>query len=558
MTLSKRLVSYFFALAVMISLLGGVQVYALSAIDGQVSILLARAVAGAGRAGVFSQDVAMHRKLIYELAALVSADLPPARIEAARERVRKAGEAVAAGGATLADDLPDSAALDGALAEASRKYVAKSTDLIDILDGDVSTTLSFMGGLEKQADALAATVAEVKLRYTAMVDRAEQETGRSIAVAYGVVLIEVAIAVLIVLLLSRFMRRQVTRPLTSLADVVRDLASGRIDVAVETGLRMRRDEIGGIAGAIAILVVHEADRQRMAQEGDANARLQRERADHIAALSERFDAASKTVIGQTITAVNQLGETSRVMAVIADRTTGQTSGMATAIDQAVANARGVTAAAEHLAEAIGSIGARVVESADVAQRAATDARRTDGLVAGLTRAADRIGAVIQLIGEVAAQTNLLALNATIEAARAGEAGKGFAVVAGEVKSLAGQTARAAAEINDHVSAIQSATTEAAGALSDIVGTIDGMSQSSSEIASAIQRQTRMTGDILLNIRQLQDGTGELASQINGVLQGAVETERASRAVNGAAESLQHRADQLDREIGDFLLGVRAA
>ncbi|WP_109047240.1 methyl-accepting chemotaxis protein [Azospirillum sp. TSA6c] len=560
MTLSRKLVAHFLTLATAMALLGGVQVYALSAVDGQVSTMLARAIAGSSRAAEFSQALAVHRKLMYELIAQMSVQLPEDRIEAAKQRANEAGRSIADGGAALAGGLTDldDEGIGRRLDEAVRKYTARSVDLIDILDGDASTTLAFMGGLEKQANILAAVVSEVTTLYSGLVDEAERQTTHSIAVSYGVVLVQVLLSMAAVSLLYRFTRRDIARPLAHLADVVRDLSGGRVGVTVSAGLPMRRDEIGGIAAAISILAGNEADRQRMMRENADNSAVQRRRADRLADLSRQFDAASKTVIDETITAVGQLGRTSQEMAVIADRTTGQTSGMVAAIDQAAASARSVTAAAEHLVDTIGAIGSRVSESAEVAHHAVADARRTDKLISGLTQAAEQIGAVIRLVGEVAGQTNLLALNATIEAARAGEAGKGFAVVAGEVKSLAGQTTRAAAEIADHVEAIQHATGEAADALRAIVGTIDGMSRSSSEIAAAIENQTAMTGDILLNIRQLQHGTGEIAAQVGNVMEGATQTEQASRMVNSAAESLQRRADQLNHEIGSFLNEVRGA
>ena len=95
----------------------------------------------------------------------------------------------------------------------------------------------------------------------------------------------------------------------------------------------------------------------------------------------------------------------------------------------------------------------------MANEAVDQARTTNDRVSELSKAAARIGDVVELINTIAGQTNLLALNATIEAARAGEAGRGFAVVASEVKALAEQTAKATGEIGQQITGIQAATQE---------------------------------------------------------------------------------------------------
>ena len=100
---------------------------------------------------------------------------------------------------------------------------------------------------------------------------------------------------------------------------------------------------------------------------------------------------------------------------------------------------------------------RCRNSARMANEAVGQARTTNDRVSELSKAAARIGDVVELINTIAGQTNLLALNATIEAARAGEAGRGFAVVASEVKALAEQTAKATGEIGQQITGIQAAT-----------------------------------------------------------------------------------------------------
>jgi methyl-accepting chemotaxis protein len=194
----------------------------------------------------------------------------------------------------------------------------------------------------------------------------------------------------------------------------------------------------------------------------------------------------------------------------------------------------------------------------MAGEAVDQARQTNDRVSDLSKAASRIGDVVELINTIAGQTNLLALNATIEAARAGEAGRGFAVVASEVKALAEQTAKATGEIGQQISGIQTATLESVAAIKGISGTIERLSEISSAIAAAVEEQGVATQEISRNVQQAARGTQQVSSNITEVERGASETGSASSQVLSAAQSLAGDSSRLKLEVGKFLSGVRAA
>lgn len=193
----------------------------------------------------------------------------------------------------------------------------------------------------------------------------------------------------------------------------------------------------------------------------------------------------------------------------------------------------------------------------MANEAVDQARSTTERVSELSKAATRIGDVVELINTIAGQTNLLALNATIEAARAGEAGRGFAVVASEVKALAEQTAKATGEIGQQISSIQAATQESVISIKDIHGTIEKLSEISSTIAAAVEEQGAATQEISRNVQQAAQGTMQVSSSITDVQRGASETGSASSQVLSAAQMLSGDSNRLKMEVTKFLTTVRA-
>ncbi|TQF36262.1 chemotaxis protein [Bradyrhizobium sp. UNPF46] len=364
-------------------------------------------------------------------------------------------------------------------------------------------------------------------------------------------------SVLLVGSVSYFIGRSISSALIAMVRSMTGLANGDTSVVIP-GLG-RKDEIGEMAGAVAVFKTNmaEADRLRT-EQAEADARVRQQRKADMQRLADRFEAAVGEIIETVSSAATELEASSNTLTRAAERGNSLATAVAAASEEASANVQSVSSASEELTSSVSEIGRQVQESARVADVAVGQAERTNARVAELTKAASRIGDVVELINTIAAQTNLLALNATIEAARAGEAGKGFAVVATEVKALAEQTAKATGEIGQHIGAIQAATEDSVGAIKEIGDTIAKMSEISSTIAAAVEEQGAATQEISRNIQHAAQGTSDVSANIGDVQRGAGETGAASAQVHSAAQSLSQDSNRLKSEVARFLETVRAA
>lgn len=345
--------------------------------------------------------------------------------------------------------------------------------------------------------------------------------------------------------------------LTQIAEYMRCLSEDH-GLAVDIPGLNRRDEIGDMAGAVAVFRDGMRQADRLADEKRRAQAVEAKRAQAVEHLIAGFDSEIGAVVDGVASAATEASATANVLTDISEGTTMQSAMGASASIEVSVNIHTIGAATEELSSAISEISRQISLSATIARQASNDAKHTDETVQGLAEAAHKIGDVIGLIQQIASQTNLLALNATIEAARAGDAGKGFAVVANEVKSLANQTAKATGDITAQIAAIQSSTAEAVKAIKGVGGTIKQMDDIATTIAAAVEEQSAATQEIARNIQQAASGSDEVSKMITEISRAAETTHSSAGDMQRVAGELAKQGEQLRAGVSQFLSSVGTA
>lgn len=209
--------------------------------------------------------------------------------------------------------------------------------------------------------------------------------------------------------------------------------------------------------------------------------------------------------------------------------------MSHTIQRMAENADAATQTSHKATQAAVKGGASVTETMKGMQRIRSAVQSTSKKIKGLGERSLEIGAIIEVINEIATQTNLLALNAAIEAARAGEQGKGFAVVADEVRKLAERAGRATKDITGLIKGIQVETSEA----------VTVMEESTREVEEGT-RLADQAGAALREIEQIVKQTAGLVTDIT----------RAAGDQVKVTESVVRSMDTISKVTDETTLGVQ--
>jgi methyl-accepting chemotaxis protein len=358
------------------------------------------------------------------------------------------------------------------------------------------------------------------------------------------------------LVLVWFGAKKLLSPLALLTNVARELSDGNLEVGICQ--YQRTDEIGEMAGALAVFKENAIERERLANE-QLETQEQRDKRSEIV---DRLIAEFQT---EVVGCLEEVDSVSNSMKETADVLVNETSTTAKAADEVVqssagasGNVKSVAAAAEELSSSISTINGSLQSTGNSIDDCNTGASETHLKVQELADSAKRIGDVVNLISEIAEQTNLLALNATIEAARSGEAGKGFAVVAQEVKALASQTSNATEQISAQVNEIQQSSSLAVEAISSIVSTMEKINAETNEIMGSVEQQGLATSEISQHALEASNSTESVVSSVESIHSSITQNHQAADGVSSASVQLSQQTEELRNLVNSFLCEVAAS
>lgn len=326
-----------------------------------------------------------------------------------------------------------------------------------------------------------------------MSDKEEVITAFSRQTAW-VMLVVVLITFVAASLVTFFVSRGITTPVTAMAGHLSEMAQGGGDLTRRIEI-LSHDEVGEMAASF-----------------------------------NQFVKKLEEIIGEVRTSSDGIASAAAQVASSAASLSQGTSEQAASIEE-------TTSSLEEMSASIAQNAENSKQMEQMALKGARDSEQSGSAVTESVTAMKQIAEKISIIEEIAYQTNLLALNAAIEAARAGEHGRGFAVVATEVRKLAERSQTAAQEIG--------------GLASNSVTVAERSGQLLAELVPSIKKTSELVQEVSASSREQSSGVAQINKAMSSVDTVTQRNASSAEELSSTAEELAAQSEALQQLMAFF-------
>jgi len=424
------------------------------------------------------------------------------------------------------------------LIDADTIFADKKNDANNaVLKGEAAFLDSYSDDLGSNVEIiiLPFTIGKSDITWSVMIAAAEEYILKEVHGITNFTIMLSLIVVIIVAVIVFFVLSRTTKPITLVADNLKDISEGEGDLTRTISIKSN-DEIGLLARyfnntldkikKLVISIKKEVD--KLSGIGTQLASNMNETAAAVNEITANIQSIKGRVINQSasVTETNATMEQVTIninkLNINIEEQSTHVSQASAAIEEMVANIHSVT---ETLVKNSSNVNA-LKEASEVGR---TGLQEVSSDIQEIARESEGLMEINSVMENIASQTNLLSMNAAIEAAHAGESGKGFAVVADEIRKLAessGEQSKTIGvvlrKIKSSIDKIRASTENVLNRFEAIDSNVKIVVQQEDVIRRAMEEQGEGSKQLLDGINNVNDITRKVKSGSNEMLDGAKE------------------------------------